>query len=326
MTTEKMIEMVKLAILAYEENGEANFSVTDLVKIGLGNTSIRNTLKEMCNRGLIENRTVNGYYSRYKLNYTGTCPKFIYDDLTNGQKDFLIRVNNVLKGDYTPITGKKLSNLLYPNDPDHSSGSTSSSMSNIKKFYNGKSIFEILKEWEPIKLKIEHPYYKIIKDENGYRLVSSDINLKHHCQYCGEEDPSKFAPRTTKTCRKCQQKINKEHRQEDIYNFLFQKAKSGYKNRPNIPEFSITKEDIENTWIKQNKLDYYTGLSIDDFTDMSVDRIDSSKGYTPENICITSIQCNIAKNDYTESDFVKMCYQVAKHYYKKGLLESILKS
>lgn len=327
MTTEKMIEMVKLAILAYEEDGEANFSVQDLTKIGLGDTSIRNSLKEMCNQGIIENKTVNGYYSRYKLNYTGVCPKFIYDKLTNGQKDFLIRVNSVLKGDYTPLTGKKLTHLLYPDDPTHSSAQTSANMSNIKRFYNGKSIFKLLEEWEPIKLKIEHPKYQILKDSKGYRLISSVEEKHYHCQYCGEEDPTKFYEGSTKTCKKCNRKNMINKKKENIFEFLLYKARVGYKHRPNIPEFNITTEDIQTILEeKQNGLDYYTGLPFKSYEDLSIDRLDSSKGYTPDNICVTSIQCNIAKNSYSESDFVKMCYQVAKNYHKKGLLEEILKS
>lgn len=43
---------------------------------------------------------------------------------------------------------------------------------------------------------------------------------------------------------------------------------------------------------------------------MSLDRIDSSKGY----ICITTIAINIAKNDLSKEDFIEMCKKVANNF------------
>ena len=43
----------------------------------------------------------------------------------------------------------------------------------------------------------------------------------------------------------------------------------------------------------------------------SLDRIDSSKGYTPNNIQFTTWICNQAKNNLDEVDFIEMCKDVA---------------
>lgn len=47
---------------------------------------------------------------------------------------------------------------------------------------------------------------------------------------------------------------------------------------------------------------------------MSLDRIDSSKGYVEDNICITTIAINIAKNDLSKEDFIEMCKKVANNF------------
>ena len=67
-------------------------------------------------------------------------------------------------------------------------------------------------------------------------------------------------------------------------------------------------------WDLQNHLDYYTGEPILDINNMSLDRIDSSKGYVEDNICITTIAINIAKNDLSKEDFIEMCKTVANNF------------
>jgi hypothetical protein len=47
---------------------------------------------------------------------------------------------------------------------------------------------------------------------------------------------------------------------------------------------------------------------------MSVDRIERSKGYTPENTRITTSIVNVAMMDWEFDDFVKMCHAVAAKY------------
>lgn len=311
MKLEGYVRIVKMAILAYEENGEVNFSVKDIQKTGLGDLSIRNALKELCNQNLVENKTINGYYSRYKLNYSGTCPSFIYTDLTVGQKDFLLRVNEVLDGDYTKKTAKCVTHLLYPDDPDKSSSGISGWMSTIKSKF-GITIFELLKKWEPVHFNLEHPIYEIIKDENGYKLLTTKRG-EYKCQYCGQTDSKEFY-NSHITCKQCHIKRQEESKKDNIYRFIYKKAKSGYSQRPYIPEFNVTEKDIEDIWNKQNQLDYYTGLNINDPLKMSLDRVDSSKGYTKDNICITTVDINVAKSDLSKENFIKLCKQVANNF------------
>lgn len=326
MEKNKVNEIIKLAILAYQIEDDAVFSIVELgKKLHFSQKTITSSLRDLVNSGELENRCVKGYYSRYKLNYSGVCPSFIYSELTPGQKDFLIRVKKVLNGNYSKLTGKALDKLLYPNIKDHSSGPTSSTMSLIKKEL-GKDIFTVVKEWEPIKLSISYDSKKgsIIKDENGYKYLSTpEDGIEYYCQYCGETDPSKFGE-YHKTCKKCQSKRANEKRKENIFKFLYSKSLSGYRSRKNIENYELTPEIIKEVWENQKEKDYYTGENIEDPLDMSIDRIDSSKGYTKDNICITKIKINISKNDLSESEFVKMCYEVAKHYKDIGKLKEMV--
>lgn len=326
MVKEKTNEIIKLAILAYRIGDEAVFSVVELEKkLHFSQKTISASLRDLVNKGELEDRCVNGYYSRYKLNYSGVCPSFIYSTITPGQKDFLIRMKKALNGNYTKLTGKALDKILYPDIKDHSSGPTSSTMSLIKREL-GKDVFDIVKEWESIELKISIDSNKgrIIKDDNGYKYLASPTNSQDFCcQYCGETDPAKFGE-YHKTCKKCQNERAKEKRMKDTFKYLYNKALSGYRARKYIKNFKLTPEIIEEVWKEQEEKDYYTGEKITQVSDMSIDRIDSSKGYTKDNICITKVKINVAKNDLSESDFVKMCYTIAKYYKDKGKLREMV--
>lgn len=50
----------------------------------------------------------------------------------------------------------------------------------------------------------------------------------------------------------------------------------------------LTPEDILQVWEKQQRKDFYTGESLENNFSASVDRIDSSKDYTVDNIAITT--------------------------------------
>jgi len=45
-----------------------------------------------------------------------------------------------------------------------------------------------------------------------------------------------------------------------------------------------------------------------------IDRIDSSKGYTMDNVVSCCKQCNYAKGVYSKDDFITMCRQIAEHH------------
>jgi uncharacterized protein with von Willebrand factor type A (vWA) domain len=74
--------------------------------------------------------------------------------------------------------------------------------------------------------------------------------------------------------------------------------------------FEITLEDIQNALEKQNHKCALTGWDVTFGVNASVDRIDSTKGYTVDNIQIVDKRINIMKRDFNEKFFINACKAV----------------
>lgn len=84
-------------------------------------------------------------------------------------------------------------------------------------------------------------------------------------------------------------------------------------------DFNITIEYIWDLYLKQNRKCALSGENIS-FTrrkcplqTSSLDRIDSTKGYTLGNVQWVSKQINRCKQNYTDKEFIKMCRKVSKY-------------
>lgn len=104
----------------------------------------------------------------------------------------------------------------------------------------------------------------------------------------------------------------------------FKSCKNGAKIR-NL-EFNITKEDIYNLWVKQNGKCALSGLDIKierNYKKMkegmtaSLDRIDSTKGYTLDNIQWIHKHLNKMKMNFDNEYFIEMCKLVADNNLNK---------
>lgn len=85
-------------------------------------------------------------------------------------------------------------------------------------------------------------------------------------------------------------------------------------------EFLITKEQAYNKFLEQDKKCIYTKLdlyfnssSVKTDGNASLDRIDSSKGYTIDNIQWVHKKVNQIKMDLSHDDFIKICYLVTNN-------------
>lgn len=104
----------------------------------------------------------------------------------------------------------------------------------------------------------------------------------------------------------------------DISGFYFAETKMNAQQR-NL-EFTITIEDMWNQYLKQDKKCALTKLPIF-FADSqrrptieqtaSIDRIDSNKGYTIDNIQVVHKDINRMKNWYSQDRFIEICKLVA---------------
>lgn len=87
-------------------------------------------------------------------------------------------------------------------------------------------------------------------------------------------------------------------------------------------EFSITIEQGWEKFLEQNKKCALSGLelkfSVSEYKKMndrtaSLDRIDSSKGYTIDNIQWIDKRINVMKMDMDENEFIQICIQITKN-------------
>lgn len=111
-----------------------------------------------------------------------------------------------------------------------------------------------------------------------------------------------------------------------FYNVIV-RAASGRKSRSGISKkLDITIEDIWELFIKQNRKCALSGLELTfpiknnnvelKKSTASLDRIDSSKGYTKDNIQWVHKNINIMKNVYSQEYFIEMCKLVTKNSIK----------
>lgn len=74
--------------------------------------------------------------------------------------------------------------------------------------------------------------------------------------------------------------------------------------------FNLTAKFLWDLFEKQNRKCAITGLDIDLDTNGSIDRIDSSKGYTKDNVWWTDMKINKMKLDFSVSQLIELCEQV----------------
>ncbi len=87
--------------------------------------------------------------------------------------------------------------------------------------------------------------------------------------------------------------------------------------------FTISLEDIDNLILRQEDRCALSGVKLNwEWVKMgkrvcppdraSLDRKDSSEGYTPDNVQLVTDIVNRCKNMYAESEFLEMCQQVTE--------------
>lgn len=154
-------------------------------------------------------------------------------------------------------------------------------------------------------------------------IDNKEIRRKGFAQFkvkcsCGNEkyiDAYALIYGKSKKCFKCNSRKLEDNPQwrgfGNVPGKMFSRCKRGAKNRD--LEFSITIEDINAKFMSQNARCKLSDLPIS-FKDntASIDRIDSSKGYTVDNIQIVHKDINLMKNHFTESYFVEVCTLIAE--------------
>jgi hypothetical protein len=152
---------------------------------------------------------------------------------------------------------------------------------------------------------------------------------KRWCHVCKETFPmtKKFFGVSKgvwrRRCKPCDSRAaNKQHHERmknldltGAIRYKFYQAK--YRSKQKKYEFNLSIEEIKVLWEKQNGKCFYTGIEMvtlpNHYNYFSMDRYDSSKGYTSGNIVLCCHVINIMKKDMSEEDFIKYCRAVVDY-------------
>lgn len=128
-------------------------------------------------------------------------------------------------------------------------------------------------------------------------------------------------------CKDCAKKVERERyiRRDDkskLYKCI-QSKWLGARDRAKRKEleFTITKDDLINKYNEQNGKCALTGIDMTfemynnrNHTNISIDRIDSNKGYTLDNIQLVCMSVNQFKNDIPMDEFIFICKKIADKF------------
>ena len=138
--------------------------------------------------------------------------------------------------------------------------------------------------------------HKTKKYFQGNALVKPDANFR--CRKCS-------VPLRIETFLQTKGKIGK------LRQGKFSKIQRNAKARH--IEFNLTKEYLNDLFIKQNGMCAITGDKLIDINKSSLDRIDSSKPYIENNVQWVTIQANRCKHLLTMQELYEFCRKVLNH-------------
>lgn len=161
------------------------------------------------------------------------------------------------------------------------------------------------------------------------------------CHYCGEyKSIDNFSPNGSKSavrnnrrkiCKECYSKRQRYHdislsdskKLDKCLRFRFLGARDRAL-KSNI-YFNITYEYIKELWKYQNGLCALSGIPMTYSlkegrvpTNVSIDKIDRTRGYTKDNIQLVCMACNQIKSDLTEEEMYNFCKKIVEYYENKN--------
>lgn len=163
-------EIAIYAINAFYDGEYANFSKYDFMKCGIGENTVVKTLKELCEDGLIEKHTKNGFYPRYKIANPIPCPKFIFNtEITISDKLLILKCKKL--GINSEIPTRELATKLGLEN--HSNLYTP-----LKRIaLTGKTLFEYVEDNTTIDLSKPNLEEVVIK-EFGWQYKGTPVQKK----------------------------------------------------------------------------------------------------------------------------------------------------
>lgn len=293
----KLLEGALRVISSYQVDGIANFNQKGVECYCSKNTWYSYT-KQLEELGVIEKLNENGYYPRYKVNEILPCPDYLLDtNLSVYNKATLLKLST-LTNEYREYSRKAIAKEL-------GDVNIKGKLDSIKEA-TGKEWYEILEESNAIVQSLDTS--SLVDTDKGYKYVPKHI-----------QNPSKLESLESERKDAWKLRQAREMQKENIATTLYRQHLHSSKYRNKTKEFELTVEDIQEVLDKQECKCFYTGLKFEnkDGRRPSIDRVDSAKGYTKDNIVITLGVVNLMKRDLELNEFIELCSQVANHFNNK---------
>lgn len=145
------------------------------------------------------------------------------------------------------------------------------------------------------------------------------MKLHKLCKKCKEETPHRFVSNKTNgyySCSICLENNSKRYRKNNWFKYLATKANGRKKENSEI----VTEDMLKVLYKKQNMCCALSGMAFNMDESLyrpSLDRIDSNKGYTEDNIQLVLFIVNKMKRELKESEFLGVCYNISQNYQYK---------
>lgn len=306
-------ELILRAISAFNINCISEFTYKMLKSVA-SDESIRLELRKLEQDNIIENLGRNGFAFRYKLNSILDCPSFIFDKrISYIVKQNILQLYNNPQEYYTKSDLARIWNC--------GDSTVYSRKDRLKQAVN-MELNEYMSNVTII-TKTFSSEYEVIDTLEGKQFRTNLTSTNYKCRICGEGNSIKFSIRDHSICKKCKREKEQEKNKnlstaQQLYKHG-QRSKTGRKTKEG---FNLTLEEIETLLNRQDYKCYYTGFDFSKtkYTETSkldkptLDRIDSSKGYTLDNCVICTWWSNSSKAELSKEDFIKLCKQVANNF------------
>lgn len=193
---------------------------------------------------------------------------------------------------------------------------------------NGYGVFKVDKKCQLSHRVAYELHYNIKLKPKNFLYHKCNNNLCCNPQHLTLEKPN-YLSKVTKIINikkpfvsKVQKRNNVTYRNRGIKEFLNVKF-SDTKTRAKLRglKFSLQKNDLSNMLFQQKGKCYYCGRTMSMIAGkgtledtITIDRIDSAKGYTSCNCRLACCTCNIAKHTSSSDKFLEMCKTIVENH------------
>jgi len=138
-----------------------------------------------------------------------------------------------------------------------------------------------------------------------------NLGLPIECKNHGKHINWRLHSYNNVQCRLCGADWQRTMKKRDPLKFVLKDARQHAKVRSR--EFNLTVDDLKEILNYQNNQCVFTGLEFSDQNIISLDRIDSDKGYNKDNVQLVTVRANKMKSDMTDEEFIYYCELIASH-------------